>query len=484
MADIKNKISHPKVKKVNNKKVDTEIQALVKEETRKALASVPINLNYDPNDEGYRRLTSRSTRDLSPMGQDTMFEYAYYMWDFSGTFRRLALLDNTFMFGEPISIVANDQTVQQWINYLWEENSLDVGFPDFCLWESILGEQCWPVDIRETDGFVTIGYEDPYDILDVLVASTNKRMLGKVILKDGTTGKERNIVDVIRMNNDPSDKKGYGRLKGNCFFFSINHPPNSPRGRSDFRTLLDYIDAWERYSYNFLERAELMLNYIWDVKITGGPAEVEKFKEENKIAPLPGAVRAHNQNVEWKAEAPNMNSFDVKTGSEMGKNVILGMAGRPDSWFGSGGKSYQNEAELQAMVPIKDLDKRQYYHKKQLIYMIKFFIDQGIVYGSINPKADLSFTVNMPEISKKDLAKIAGVLPAITNSVIFGISEGLITRRTASRTLISAINQMGDEINPEEEFKAAQEEIKLAKVEDISQYEDYMKVAKMKKGMK
>lgn len=456
-----------------------QIKELVQEELKRAKAALPLYSNYDPNDEGYRRLTSQSDRDLEPMDQDRMILYSYYLWDYSGTFRRLALLDNTMMFGEPIRIVCNDKSVQDWVNNFWNDpdNDMETNFSDLCMWMSILGEQCWPVEVNEANGFVTLGYVDPYDIKDILVRSKNKRKIGKVVIKN-TVGQPDEIYEIIKVNNDPSDKKKFGRLTGDCFFFSLNHPPNSPRGRSDFRTLFDWIDAWEAYGFNYLTRAELLLSFIWDVTVNGGEEALRKFKEDNKVPPKPGALRIHNENVKWTANTPAMNAVDFKMGGDMGKNTILGMAGRPDSWFGSGGKAYQSEADFQGMVPIKDLDKRQNRHRKDVIFMIKFAIDQGIIYGSLDPEVDTGFEVIMPEISKKDLAKIAGVLPGIVNSAIISSSEGFLTRRSASRLIISAINQMGDNINPEQEFNDAQEEKKER--DKTNSMQDYAAIDKIR----
>ena len=72
---------------IPEEQVTDEVIELVKEEVRAARMATPINLDYDPKGEGYRRITAsgdQAARDLSPLSQDLMIELAYYLYDTSG----------------------------------------------------------------------------------------------------------------------------------------------------------------------------------------------------------------------------------------------------------------------------------------------------------------------------------------------------------------------------------------------------------------
>jgi hypothetical protein len=395
------------------------------------------------------------------------------MWDNSAMFRRLAILDRTFIFGEGIKVVCEDEAVQKIVDDFWTdpENELDLNLPDWFMWLSILGEQCWPMEVNA--GRVTLGYLDPFNIRDIYVGRTNSRQLGMVLGKDILTMEKREF-RIIQRDKDPAHKKSFGRLMGDCFFFSINHPPNSPRGRSDFRTLYDWIDSLERYGFNYLDRAELMLNFIWDITLNGLSQEQIKDWVSQNPPPEPGSVRAHNENVAWQAVTPDLKATDFRAGFDMGKSYIMGASGRPDSWFGSGGKAYQTEADLMGQVPIKDLDERQKYIKKCISQVIQFVIDQAIIAGRMSSGANAGFRVEMPEISKKDLTKIAGILPQVTNSLAIAQDNGWVTAKTSSRVICSVIQQFGEEIDSEKEFEEAQKE------KDETSYQDYLNREKIK----
>lgn len=461
------------------------IKSLISTEVERVKAALPITASYDPNGEGYRRLAgSMSDRNLQNIDQDTMFEIAYWMWDKSAMFRRLNLIDNDFIFGDEfIQVTAKDINVQKVIDDFWNdpENKMDTNFSDRMMWFSVLGEQCFPVEINPSNGRVIIGYVDPTDIKDIWIDRNNVTRKGMVQIKDAarTAGKK---MQIIKIDKDPAHKKSFGRLAGDCFFYAVNNPPNSPRGRSDYLTLFDWIDGLERYSFNYLSRAEDLLNFIWDVTLQGmGEDKIREWMSKNSKPPEPGSVRAHNENVTWAAVAPDLNATDIRSGYEMGRSFVMGASGRPDSWFGTGGKAYQNEADLMGLVPIKDLGKRQNLYAVHLKEIIQFVIDQAIIAGKLSVSVDTTFQVKMPQISKTDTSKIASILTPVTTSLMGAKASGWITNRTASKIYVGVCNQLGEEINAEEEFKAAQAE--KQQEDDQSSMQDYIAMAKAKQAI-
>lgn len=439
-------------------KDDAEIREIVKQEIERARMSLPITASYDPNNEGYRRTGSggQQLRDLSPMSQDRMFEIAYFMFDNSAMCRRMARLDKGFLFSEPITVKSEDEDVQEIIDRFWKDpdNNMDLDFPDQIMWLGLLGEQLWPVEANPHNGHVTLGYVDPSRIKKVWVNRMNIKQSVRVDLMSsgGRPGKK---LSVIRRDNN-INSKSYGRMVGECFFWRINKPPSSSRGRSDFLTLFDWIDALERYGFNYLERAEFMLNFVWDVLLKGmNEDQIREWLKDNP-PPEPGSMRAHNEQVEWNAVSPDLKATDVTKGFDMGKSFILGSAGRPDSWYGGGGKAYQKEAESMDQVPIKDLDERQLFSKNILIQVVQFVVDQAVIAGRLSPeKADAGFTVNMPEISKKDTSKLVSGVPQLATALGLAEQSKWISRDTATKIFAFVCGQFGMDIDAEAEIAAA-----------------------------
>ena len=436
-----------------------EVREIVKDEVRKARMALPITANYDPKNEGYRRFGGggERRRDLDGMAQDRMFEVAYFMFDSSAMTKRMAKMDKTFLFGEAMTVTSGDKDVQKIIDRTWKDpiNNMPLNFPEYMMWHGILGEQLWPVTVYPQNGLVQIGYEDPADIKDIYMIRDNRTQPAQVEML-GSGGRPGRKMSVIRQDLDPRSKS-YGRLVGECFFFAINKPPNAARGRSDYLTLFDWIDGLERYGYNFLDRAEFMLNFVWDVLLKGmDESQIRDWLRDNP-APEPGSIRAHNEQVEWKAVSPDIKAQNFDKGFQMGKSFIMGAAGRPEAWFGGGGKAYQTEAEQFGQVPIKDLDERQLYHKYIAEKVIQFAIDQAVIAGRLSAeKAEAGFTVNMPEISKKDLAKMVNGVPQLATALSVAVDRGWVRSETAARTFISVLNQMGQEVDAEEEIQKSE----------------------------
>ena len=233
--------------------------------------------------------------------------------------------------------------------------------------------------------------------------------------------------------------------------------------------MFDWIDGLERYGFNYLERAEFLLNFVWDVTLKGmNEDQIRDWLSKNP-APEPGSMRAHNEQVTWAAVSPDIKASDFTAGFDMGKGFVMGAAGRPDSWFGSGGKAYQTEADQFGQVPIKDFDERQGLIREILEELAGFALDQAVIAGRLTPAAaEAGFTVDLPEISKKDFTKLISGVPGFTTAMTLAEDKGWVSHPTAAKLFALVAGQMGMEIDVEAEMEAAK------KPEDEG-LEDYLK---------
>ena len=207
---------------------EAEVRSLVAEEVKRAVAALPLTASYDPKGEGYRRLSDSQRRDLIAIEQDRMFEIAYFMMDTSAMTRRLALLDKAFLFAEPVSVTSEDEAAQEVIDNFWRVNRMDLKLANRMMWLGILGEQMWPARVNAANGAVRLGYMDPALIKEVYVNSEDIEDIMVVELMD-RAGMPQRRYNVVRESGDPASAS-IGLLEGECFYFAINHPPNSPRG--------------------------------------------------------------------------------------------------------------------------------------------------------------------------------------------------------------------------------------------------------------
>lgn len=456
MADLRNWLAMRIGEGLMNRE---NVALLVQQEIQRARMALPITSNYDPKGEGYRRLSGSDTRrrDLMPIAQDRMFEIAYYMWDSSAMMRRLAVMDRSFIFNGKIKIESDEPDVQDILNKFQDDpqNRIALRYPERAMWLSILGEQCWPVDVNPYNGFVRLTYRDPADIVDVYVNPQNIEQALLVEIRRAFASGATDKLAVIRKDSNIRSRS-FDRLVGDCFFVKINAPPNSPRGRSDYLTLFDWIDGLERYGYNYLERAEFLLNFVWDVTLKGMTEDQIRDWTRNNPPPAPGSIRAHNENVTWDAVSPDIKANDFRGGYDMGKGIVMGAAGRPSSWFGEGGKAYQTEAEQFGQVPIADLNARSYLHECLLIEIGQFVIDQAVIHDVLSAdKAAAGCRVAMPEVSKKDLTKLVNGIPQLSTALAVAQSNRWITQDEATRLFAFFASYLGYEIDAQAQIEAA-----------------------------
>jgi hypothetical protein len=123
---------------------------------------------------------------------------------------------------------------------------------------------------------------------------------------------------------------------------------------------------------------------------------------------------------------------------------------RPDSWFGSGGKAYQTEAELMGEPTFKSLASRQEWLKDVIQDILCFVLDQAIIAGSLPDKA-YEISVNIPPVTEKTSGEIAEFLTKITTALTVAQDKRWIRGETAARIFSAAASQLGTEIDPEEE---------------------------------
>jgi len=434
-----------------------QAERLVADEVKRAKAALPITADYDKKGEGYRRLTGegQQTRDLAHVSQSRMFEIAYWMWDASAMFRGLLEMDRRFFFDGDIEVHSEDEAADKVLARMIEDerNNLPLDYPDLMEWLSALGEQCWPVEVSAHNGHVTLNYYDPAEIKEVYVLRENVKVPAMVQMQ-GRGGRTGEKLACVRVDRNPANAT-YGRLVGECFFFAINHPPNSPRGRSDYLTLYDWIDNLERYGYNVLERGEILLNYVWDVMLKGmSEDQIRDWLKSNK-PPEPGSIRAHNENVTWQAVAPQLNTQDMAKAFDLGKSFIMGASRRPESWWGGGGKAYQTEAEQFGQVPIKDMGQRQKKHKSILERVCRFQLDQAVIHGRLTAEqADGPLSVQLPPISQKAVEKAMAALAQFTGAVILAMDNEIVTRETGARLWAAGASEVGHEIDADAEIEA------------------------------
>jgi len=296
------------------------------------------------------------------------------------------------------------------------------------------------VDTSPVNGRVRLGYVDPVNIADVHTVRGYPEVCAAVELT-GRGGRKGPILAAVREESDPR-KESHGRLTGEVFYWAINRPPNSPRGRSDLVANLDFIHAFEESMFQELDRLGLMKAFIWDVTLQGADEEqIREFLRENRT-PKPGSTRAHNERVSWQAVSPDLAMADTKNFFDMMRTYLAACQHRPDSWFGSGGKAYQTEADLMGEPTFRDLESRQAYVAHMLRTVFRFVLDQAVIHKAI-PPGDYEAEANLPEIARSLRKEDAETFSALFDTLAAAEDRGWITRRRAATLFADMAHNIG-----------------------------------------
>ncbi len=306
----------------------------------------PAGATVRDNDAGWSRLAGRiGQRDLMPMEQTRMQELAAYVWEANPLANRLVELPVAFLLGEGVRLEADAEEAQAWLDAFWNDplNAMDLKLAEHVRELALFGEQCWPVLGNDLTGTIRLGKIDPSWIVAVITDPENPAVVIGVETRDPVASGHLRRRRVAYAAADaelfsPAGQALRAEMQdGDCFFWRINCLSSGLRGRSDLLPALDHVDAHEQLLFGEVERAAVLRQIIWDVKMTGATPEQVEERARTVRPPEPLSVRVHNEAEEWQVLTPQLNSADATEATRLVRNHALGGATIPEFWMADGG---------------------------------------------------------------------------------------------------------------------------------------------------
>lgn len=397
-------------------------------------------------DEGWRSITEDTRRDLTPLTQERMQEIAFHLYEINPMAHRILEMTKDFVVGEGISFTAEDPEVEKVLTEFWKDpvNAWNLKQGQRVMELGLYGEQFYPVAVNDVNGKVRMGYLDPSAVARVVADPQNVEIIRQVKRK-GTMTQVQKTYEVVNLDEDLKSKT-YEYLTGDIFFFAINKVANSLRGRSDLFCLADWIDGYDQFLFNRLERSHLMNVFLWDVTLEGyNQTQIDDWLKEQGL-PKPASMRAHNEKVKWSAVVPELGAHDASEEAKLFRNMILGGAGYPPHWF-AGGEGITRATALEMSTPVmKRLKTRQRYFKYMIELIFLFVIHQAIIHKELDKDVDRRFTVALPKLLEKDIYTLSLGLKFIMEALAKGMEKKWITEKDARRIYAYMMSQLGLEI--------------------------------------
>ena len=418
----------------------------------------------DSDDHLYRRLT-QTTRDLGSLTAERQREIAYFLADVNPFAKRVIDMKKDFIVGDvkQWKIQSDNEDVQTILNAHWNDpindwpNKLESRVREL----GLAGEQCYTAVTGE-DGIVRLGYVDPGVIKAVRPLEDNFEIFVEVILKAKEAAGKEVRLKVVNYNLSKGRYVGISKdaegadakYQDQCFFFAINKPIRATRGRSDLFSVSDGIDMIDRFHWNRQERTALMNAFMWDWTLEGMDADEVREFAKNQGAPKPGSSRYHNESVKVEAVTPNLQSHDASEEGRMMRTPLLVGSGFPEHWlFGVGDNANRASAYEMSDPPMRMLAARQSYIVNSILSPIfRFQVAEAAHKGMIKDKKNLTFSIEVPEISSRDLKKSADVLESVGRTCNAAI-DVYVSRRTAIELFAFTASQLGMEVDAKKEMK-------------------------------
>lgn len=427
---------------------------------------------------GWTRLTGdgfgkANERDLAPLAQERMQKLAEWLWQSNLLANRLVEIPLAYLLAEGVTLQCKDDAHQKALNAFWSDpiNNWPLKLIGRVRALSLLGEQCYIARVNEGNGFVRLGYLDPRQVATVVMDPDNpEQAIGVVTKKDnrGRAYKYRVIVlgeDSDLFTERTAQIRATDFVDGDCLLYQVNKFPNGSRGRSDLLGQMDWLDAYDDFLFNEIDRINYLRSFVWDVTMTGADPEAVKNYEKEFKPPAPNSTFVHNDSVKLEAISPSLQTADTSESARLLRNHVLGGATTPEHWFGGGGDVNRAAASEMGEPTFKVLTGRQSLLKIMLEEIGRYVLWQHSRSSAPPDWSDEKWQVTavFPELMNKDVTKFAAAMQGVVNAVISMIDAGLLTEETALKIVADVAQRFGQDFDAKTELKAAQAEYEARK---------------------
>ena len=432
-----------------------------------------INLSGNQAAANWRRLT-QSSADLSPLTHERQQQIALHLSDRNPLAKGVVDLLTAFVVGEGFKVTSKDDDVQKTVDRFWEDGQNDMAerVEDFTRELSIYGEQIVLAFVNEASGRVALVSADPRTATKIVPHPLASDRPYAICFGSATAASKDRWVKIIVEDDDPQSAT-FGRLVGQkdgeqitlgseshpfyqppnqelgsvlagCFFFAVNKPRAAMRGRSDLLSVADFMDLYDRLIFDEAERMSFLRAFVWDVEVTGADEQKLRDKAAAEPPPKPGSVKYHNESEKWTALSPDLNSDDSQNTADLILSLVATGVGLPKVWLNGLMDANRATAQESGEPALKRLQARQRTVSRAITRMVRFALDQAELAGTLAEAADArhQFTVDVPEMSSRDLEKASRALYSTIQAIGLAATGKLIDAETSQQVLAVMVAQL------------------------------------------
>ncbi|CAN5438737.1 hypothetical protein BH10PSE18_BH10PSE18_18970 [soil metagenome] len=424
-------------------------------------------------ESGWTRLTGDGTgkyneRDLTPLAQDRMQKIAEWLWQSNLLANRLVEIPLAYLLAEGVTLQCADEDHQKLLNAFWSDpiNNWPLKLMNRVRGLGLLGEQCYICHVNEASGFVRLGYLDPRQIQTVVMDPDNpEQPIGVVTKKDNRGRFHKYRVVVLGDDEDlfsarTAEIRSTDFTDGDCLLYQVNKFPNGSRGRSDLLGQMDWLDAYDDFLFNEIDRIGFLRSFTWDVTMTGADQSTVDAYEKKFVPPAPNSTFVHNDSIKLEAKSPSLQAADTSESARLLRNHVLGGGTVPEHWFGGGGDVNRASASEMGEPTFKVLTARQSHLKIMLEEIGRYVLWMSSRDTTTPDRSQDKWQVTavFPELMNKDVTKFAAAMQSVVGAVTQMIEAGLLTEETALKIVADVAQRFGQDFDAKTELENARKE--------------------------
>lgn len=419
------------------------------------------------SDDLFKDLTPGSFVDTPKETHDRIVKMALLQYKKNARAFSITEIVKDFVIGDEIYIDAADPAVQEIIDKYWSLNEWDEKLEERVRSLSVTGEQIYPVFI-DKDGMVRLSSILPLQVIDVLRNEENAEDLDTILAavkdtsldyrteqvnltSDASPFKVLKEYDAVRVENGDLDLSGPTKY---CFFFAANRLAGGTRGSPDLTPVMDWIEGMDSFLFVVLERAELAMQVVFDLKCDGLSGNALQEKADEFVSNLrAGEAYAHNEKIELNVHSPNIGSSEAQEVFNVLVRMVSAGVGLPGMFFGDSMDVNRASAAESSIPPAKRLQARQRFVKRMIKRPIDLQIALAKKDGRLNGVTDFRYNVRMPKIMLRDLSMITRAIKGLADALAVALDreQPFITAALAHKVFTSALI----DLDPSEDFLQA-----------------------------
>lgn len=430
-------------------KVSSHIKSRLKEQSEEA----PVGFTIDSDDHLFRSM-GRFMRDLEPISAERGVNISFMLYDKNPLARRLIDTPIQAIESAGLTIEAEDEIVQSFVDEFWSDNlsGFKRMFFPFMRSLAMTGELSLPIGVNEIDGSLDFAYIDPVNIDKILPKSGNALIPDKIVMKQSASQSksQADVYEIMRYNG--------AIFSGQVFHYPINNPVNSTRGRGQLLAHLDWLDIYDDALFNEAERWKALKAYAYDVEINGADEAAQQAYLKKHFSGDVNSLRVHvhNDKVKMNAVTPDLKAQDGATIIRVLRNHIVGGAGYPGFFFGFAEDANLAGAKEMLTPAVWMIEQQQRWAEYILTFIATLAVEEAKKHGKYTEAGQMTMKlpsklkVKSASVFPRDMVQLSAMFMQVVSALSSALTNKIINQRKAVEMMAFALSHLGFETTADE----------------------------------